>query len=73
MYISHRFHSQICVHEIFTHLRTVSLELGDNYVSECSFDKIYITMCGQLSELHCNALLVSNSGEKLMKWRKTMG
>ena len=30
-------------------------------------------MCGKLSELHCNALLVSNRGETVIKWRKTMG
>jgi hypothetical protein len=30
-------------------------------------------MCGKLPELHCNALLVSNRGEKVMKQRKTMG
>ena len=31
------------------------------------------TMCGKLSELHCKATLVSNRGEKVMKWRKTLG
>ena len=30
-------------------------------------------MCGKLSELHCNATLVSNREEKVMKWRKTVG
>ena len=38
-----------------------------------STHKLYITMCGKLSELDCNASLVSNHGEKVMKWRKTMG
>ena len=30
-------------------------------------------MCGKLSELHCQATLVFNRGEKVMKWRKTVG
>ena len=30
-------------------------------------------MRGKLSELHCKATLVSNRGEKVMKWRKTVG
>ena len=32
-----------------------------------------IYLCGKLSELHYNALLVSNHGEKVMKWRKKLG
>ena len=27
-------------------------------------------MCGKLSKLHCNASLVFNCGEKVIKWRK---
>ena len=38
-----------------------------------STHKIYATVRGKLSELHYNALLVSNRGEKVMKRRKTMG
>ena len=30
-------------------------------------------MHGKLSELHSNALLVSNCGEKVIRWRKTVG
>ena len=30
-------------------------------------------MCVKLSKLHCKATLVSNHGEKVMKWRKTVG
>ena len=30
-------------------------------------------MRGKLSEFNCNVLLVSNRGEKVMKWRKTVG
>ena len=30
-------------------------------------------MSEKLSEIHCNALLVSNRGGKVMKWRKTVG
>ena len=30
-------------------------------------------MCRKLSELHCKPTLLSNCGEKVMKWRKTVG
>ena len=46
--------------------------MRQNVVLTISTHKIYITMCRKLSELHCNASLVSNRGEKIMKWRKTM-
>ena len=65
------------VHEIFWHYTTVSPQLVDNYALKCTSDKfphkIWITMPGKLSELHCNASLVSNRGEKVMKWRKIVG
>ena len=64
------------IHEIFSHDRTVSPRLGNNYALKCSFDNfthtMYTTMHGKRSELHCNTSLVSNCGEKVMKWRKTV-
>ena len=30
-------------------------------------------MCGKLSEIHCNALLVSNCKENVMRWKKIVG
>ena len=66
------------VHEIVSHYRTVSPRLGDNYASKFSSGNfphtiIYITMCGKLSELNCNAVSASNCGEKVIKWRKIVG
>ena len=43
-----------------------------NVVLTIFHTQIFIIMCGKLSELHCKATLVSNSGEKVMKWRKTV-
>ena len=68
-------HSQVLVPCNFL---TVTPPLGDNYASKCSSDKFpqtkYTSPCVEhCPELHCNALLVSNFAEKVMKWRKTVG
>ena len=64
------------IHAIFSHYSTVSSRLGDNYVSKCSSNnfphKFFLTMCGKLLELHFKPKLVSNRGEKVMKWKTTV-